>query len=134
MWKTISVIIYFLYSLFFFFLFFDSIFFLLYCLFLFYFLDYLFLFYISGDHDICYYNAKCERPSGHFLGIKSLNNVYSNISYVVVGLGFIFYVFGIRCYVKTGETVAGIPRDASIPYAMGLAILLEGIVIMNILV
>jgi hypothetical protein len=109
--------------------------------------------------DICYYNSKCEHPSGYWLGknsefyyyyyyyhhyyyyyfevsggffccdsfagIKSLNNVYSNIAYIVVGLGFMLYVFCVRFYVKR-QSVAGIPRDASIPYAMGLAILLEG--------
>lgn len=51
----------------------------------------------TGNHDLCYYNNKCEKPSGSFFGILAINNVWSNIGYVVVGLGIYLFYFLFVC-------------------------------------
>jgi len=81
----------------------------------------------SGDRDLCYYNEMCMKPSGGRARLMAQNNVYSNVGYFVVGLGFIVYAWVVRLYSKRSKINVGVPRDGSIPYAMGVAIMLEGL-------
>lgn len=81
----------------------------------------------TGNYDICYYNGKCQHPSGRFyeLGVPALNNVYSNIGYVVAGSVFLIYMFFYRLFSRS-FFLAGTPKDAGILYAFGVSVICEG--------
>uniref|UniRef100_A0A1I8H4A9 SID1 transmembrane family member 1 n=1 Tax=Macrostomum lignano TaxID=282301 RepID=A0A1I8H4A9_9PLAT len=86
---------------------------------------------ISGNQDICYYNFYCARPLGV---ISAFNNIFSNIGYVALGLLFL----GLtrrrdlinkrrRALLGDREDNRGIPQHFGIFYAMGIALIMEGI-------
>jgi len=85
----------------------------------------------SGDEDICYYNFFCAHPLGV---VSAFNNVWSNIGYVM--LGFLFFLLVLRRDRQHKRDVAdnsdlekyyGIPQHYAIFYAMGLALIMEGV-------
>ncbi|XP_067928561.1 SID1 transmembrane family member 1-like isoform X1 [Watersipora subatra] len=82
----------------------------------------------SGDEDICYYNFQCARKLGPFY---AFNNVFSNISYVLLGILFnlIVYLRKRQHYKlpKAQREAYGIPQFYGLPYAMGWALGMEGI-------
>nr|XP_058947925.1 SID1 transmembrane family member 1-like [Pocillopora verrucosa] len=85
----------------------------------------------SGDEDICYYNFFCAHPLGV---LSAFNNVFSNIGYIM--LGFLFLLLVLRRDRQHKLDVAenseleknyGIPQHYAIFYAMGLALIMEGV-------
>lgn len=44
----------------------------------------------TGNQDLCYYNFLCAHPLGL---LSDFNHVYSNISYILLGLLFIFLTY-----------------------------------------
>jgi hypothetical protein len=83
----------------------------------------------SGEEDLCYYNFKCAHPVGLF---NSFNNVWSNIGYVLLGILFIIITrFRKWRYTRACTTQRkanrGIPQFYGIYYAMGLALIMEGL-------
>ncbi|XP_011702065.1 PREDICTED: SID1 transmembrane family member 1-like isoform X2 [Wasmannia auropunctata] len=80
----------------------------------------------TGNQDMCYYNFLCAHPLGL---VSDFNHVFSNFGYVMLGLLFIFLTYSrernepdkekIKCY--------GIPQHYGLFYAMGTALIMEGI-------
>ncbi|KAG4076386.1 hypothetical protein HA402_005829 [Bradysia odoriphaga] len=85
----------------------------------------------TGDNDICYYNSLCAHPFGY---LKDFNHLWSNMGYVTFGIGFICitYLKG-KCIstARRNETSnnieMGIPFKTGLYYAMGLALVMEGV-------
>lgn len=85
----------------------------------------------SGDQDICYYNFFCAHPLGV---LSAFNNVFSNIGYVMLGFLFLLLVMRRDRQHKLDvadnselEKLCGIPQHYAIFYAMGLALIMEGV-------
>ncbi|XP_076686693.1 SID1 transmembrane family member 1 [Andrena cerasifolii] len=82
--------------------------------------------HVTGNEDLCYYNFLCAHPFGL---LSDFNHVFSNIGYVMLGLLFIFLTYSrehnqldrekSKCY--------GIPQHYGLFYAMGTALIMEGI-------
>ena len=84
----------------------------------------------TGSLDICFHNFKCAKPLGIF---SAFNHTISNISYMLLGLGFVLCT-----YTKTknvprknhpkydSNAGTGVLQQMSIFYAMGLALVAEG--------
>lgn len=80
----------------------------------------------TGNQDMCYYNFLCAHPFGF---LSDFNHVFSNVGYIVFGLLFIFLTYsrehsGLdnedrKCY--------GIPQHYGLFYALGTALIMEGI-------
>ncbi|KAL6257470.1 hypothetical protein P5V15_011040 [Pogonomyrmex californicus] len=80
----------------------------------------------TGNQDMCYYNFLCAHPLGL---LSDFNHVFSNFGYVTLGLLFIFLTSSrehneldkekVKCY--------GIPQHYGLFYAMGTALIMEGI-------
>ncbi|KAL0130708.1 hypothetical protein PUN28_002379 [Cardiocondyla obscurior] len=80
----------------------------------------------TGNQDMCYYNFLCAHP---LLLLSDFNHVFSNFGYVMLGLLFIFLTYSrehnepdiekTKCY--------GIPQHYGLFYAMGTALIMEGI-------
>jgi hypothetical protein len=85
----------------------------------------------SGEEDLCYYNFKCSHPVGV---LSSFNNVWSNVGYILLGVLFIIVTFiretrytRLRKQKRPCFEKRGIPQFFGIYYAMGLALILEGL-------
>ncbi|KAK7105776.1 SID1 transmembrane family member 1-like isoform X2 [Littorina saxatilis] len=85
----------------------------------------------TGDEDLCYYNFDCSHPIRY---LSSFNNVISNMGYVMLGLLFSILVWRRdmlhRKLVHEDERLErhyGIPQHYGLFYAMGLALIMEGI-------
>ncbi|KAL6432784.1 hypothetical protein ACFW04_006278 [Cataglyphis niger] len=80
----------------------------------------------TGNQDMCYYNFLCAHPLGL---LSDFNHVFSNFGYFLLGLLFIFLTYSrernesetdmSKCY--------GIPQHYGLFYAMGTALIMEGI-------
>ncbi|XP_030834531.1 SID1 transmembrane family member 1-like [Strongylocentrotus purpuratus] len=78
---------------------------------------------VTGNQDSCYYNFLCAKPYSWF---SAYNNVYSNVGYVV--LGFVFLVLvGIKHYNRVHNNELGIHKHYSLLYALGFALIMEGV-------
>lgn len=82
--------------------------------------------HVTGNQDLCYYNFLCSHPLGF---LSDFNHVYSNFGYVLLGLLFIFLTYSRE---KGNEDVTknksyGIPQHYGLFYAMGLALMMEGV-------
>lgn len=77
----------------------------------------------SGNLDFCYYNFLCAHP---FFDISDFNHIYSNIGYVFMGALFLLITAYRHRYLvhKMGH---GIPKHYGLFYAMGMALIMEGI-------
>ena len=91
-----------------------------------------------GNLDICYYNFRCLYP---WLGLQDYGHVFSNVGYVLSGLCFILIVK--RRSMKYNRMMAmakqfeeadplhptncGIPEQFGLYYALGMALILEGV-------
>ncbi|XP_066991155.2 SID1 transmembrane family member 1 [Anabrus simplex] len=82
----------------------------------------------TGNQDLCYYNFLCAHPLGL---LSDFNHVFSNIGYVLLGLLFICLTYrrdvmhrqaGIR-----QDKFYGIPQHYGLFYALGVALMMEGI-------
>ncbi|OAD57806.1 SID1 transmembrane family member 1 [Eufriesea mexicana] len=81
---------------------------------------------ITGDGDNCYYNFLCAHPIG---ALSDVNHVFSNIGYIVLGLLFLFLTY---CrehneFEREKNKCYGIPQHYGLFYAMGTALVMEGI-------
>ena len=85
----------------------------------------------TGNEDLCYYNFLCAHPLGL---LSDFNHVFSNIGYVM--LGGLFMIFVRRreiLYINLVSENPGIDRKYGIPhhcglfYAMGFALIMEGL-------
>lgn len=86
---------------------------------------------VTGNQDICYYNFLCAHPMG---ALSSFNNILSNLGYVMLGLLFLFIVLKRdimhnRALVRNDINAleCGIPKHFGLFYAMGTALMMEGL-------
>ncbi|XP_014230770.1 SID1 transmembrane family member 1-like [Trichogramma pretiosum] len=82
--------------------------------------------HVTGNQDLCYYNFLCAHPL-YFL--SDFNHVFSNLGYILLGLLFIFIVsmrerYDESCIIDRGN---GIPQHYGLYYAMGFALMMEGV-------
>jgi len=85
----------------------------------------------TGDEDICYYNFRCAHRLSF---LTSFNNVFSNIGYIMLGILFILLVCR-RDRLHRKHLLAldpnadpcGIPQHFGVFYAMGIALVMEGV-------
>lgn len=85
----------------------------------------------TGNQDLCYYNFLCSYPLGF---LSDFNHVFSNIGYFLLGLLFVFLVYRRdRMHCKAAAEIRdldrhfGIPQHYGLLYAMGAALMMEGI-------
>ncbi|KDR19041.1 SID1 transmembrane family member 1-like [Zootermopsis nevadensis] len=82
----------------------------------------------TGNQDLCYYNFLCAHPLGL---LSDFNHVYSNISYILLGLLFIFLTYRRdvmhRLCDDRLDKYFGIPQHYGLFYAMGAALIMEGV-------
>ncbi|KAF5303797.1 hypothetical protein FQR65_LT08133 [Abscondita terminalis] len=78
---------------------------------------------ISGNLDVCYYNFLCAHPA--FI-LSDFNHLYSNIGYIFMGLLFSFIIL-YRNRFLIHKPGCGIPKHYGLFYAMGVALIMEGI-------
>ncbi|XP_060799366.1 SID1 transmembrane family member 2 isoform X2 [Neoarius graeffei] len=86
---------------------------------------------VTGNQDICYYNFLCAHPLG---ALSSFNNILSNLGYVMLGLLFLLIVLQRdvvhkRALMRNNITAleCGIPKHFGLYYAMGTALMMEGL-------
>ncbi|XP_077989013.1 SID1 transmembrane family member 1-like [Glandiceps talaboti] len=80
----------------------------------------------SGEQDVCYFNFLCANPLGP---LSSFNNVFSNVGYVMLGILFLIVV-GIEDYHHRQGGVDknyGVPKHFGLLYAIGIALIMEGV-------
>lgn len=84
----------------------------------------------TGNQDLCYYNFLCSYPLGL---LSDFNHVFSNIGYVLLGLLFVLLVYR-RDRMHYNATIQrpdlrelGIPHHFGLLYAMGTALMMEGV-------
>lgn len=86
---------------------------------------------VTGNQDICFYNFLCAHPLG---ALSAFNNILSNLGYVMLGLLFLLIVLK-RDIVQNRALVrndyqaleCGIPKHFGLFYAMGTALMMEGL-------
>ncbi|KAK4877903.1 hypothetical protein RN001_010409 [Aquatica leii] len=80
----------------------------------------------TGDQDLCYYNFLCAHPLGF---LSDFNHLFSNIGYVTFGLLFLFLVYKRERLHKDDifEKHFGIPQHYGLYYAIGAALVMEGV-------
>uniref|UniRef100_A0A3Q1F6Q0 SID1 transmembrane family, member 2 n=1 Tax=Acanthochromis polyacanthus TaxID=80966 RepID=A0A3Q1F6Q0_9TELE len=86
---------------------------------------------VTGNQDICYYNFLCAHPFG---ALSAFNNILSNLGYVMLGLLFLLIVLKRdivhnRALVRNDLNAleCGIPKHFGLFYAMGTALMMEGL-------
>ncbi|XP_029027401.1 SID1 transmembrane family member 2 isoform X2 [Betta splendens] len=86
---------------------------------------------VTGNQDICYYNFLCAHPLG---ALSASNNILSNVGYVMLGLLFLLIVLKRdivhkRALVRNelNALECGIPKHFGLFYAMGTALMMEGL-------
>ncbi|KAL8202626.1 UNVERIFIED_CONTAM: SID1 transmembrane member 1 [Gekko kuhli] len=86
---------------------------------------------VTGNQDICYYNFLCAHPLGV---LSAFNNVLSNVGHVL--LGFLFLLIVLRRDILHRRCLEnkdiytmeyGIPKHFGLFYAMGIALMMEGV-------
>ncbi|XP_035963070.1 SID1 transmembrane family member 1 isoform X4 [Halichoerus grypus] len=85
----------------------------------------------TGNQDICYYNFLCAHPLGV---LSAFNNIFSNLGYVLLGFLFLLIVLHRdilhRRALEAKDRFAmeyGIPKHFGVFYAMGIALIMEGV-------
>ncbi|XP_051536051.1 SID1 transmembrane family member 2 isoform X2 [Myxocyprinus asiaticus] len=86
---------------------------------------------VTGNQDICYYNFLCAHPLG---ALSSFNNILSNLGYVMLGLLFLLIILQRDILhnraLERNDSKAlecGIPKHFGLYYAMGTALMMEGL-------
>jgi hypothetical protein len=86
---------------------------------------------ITGTLDLCFHNFECSKPLNIF---SDFNHVISNMSYVVFGFGFILCVYLKSKSLPSAQnnkndhlSETGIMQQLSIFYAMGFALVFQGL-------
>ncbi|XP_060092833.1 SID1 transmembrane family member 1 [Heteronotia binoei] len=86
---------------------------------------------VTGNQDICYYNFLCAHPLGV---LSAFNNILSNVGHVL--LGFLFLLIVLRRDILHRRCLEnkdiytmeyGIPKHFGLFYAMGIALMMEGV-------
>nr|XP_045004020.1 SID1 transmembrane family member 1 isoform X1 [Jaculus jaculus] len=86
---------------------------------------------VTGNQDICYYNFLCAHPLGV---LSAFNNILSNVGHVL--LGFLFLLIVLRRDLLHRRSLEakdifameyGIPKHVGLFYAMGIALMMEGV-------
>ncbi|XP_061449121.1 SID1 transmembrane family member 2 isoform X2 [Rhineura floridana] len=86
---------------------------------------------VTGNQDICYYNFLCAHPLGN---LSAFNNILSNMGYILLGLLFLLIILQreinynralMRNDLQAVE--CGIPKHFGLFYAMGTALMMEGL-------
>ncbi|XP_061574950.1 SID1 transmembrane family member 2 isoform X2 [Cololabis saira] len=86
---------------------------------------------VTGNQDICYYNFLCAHPLG---ALSAFNNILSNVGYVM--LGFLFLLIVLKRDIVHNRALfrnepnaleCGIPKHFGLFYAMGTALMMEGL-------
>ncbi|XP_018334625.1 SID1 transmembrane family member 2 isoform X2 [Agrilus planipennis] len=72
---------------------------------------------------MCYYNFLCANP---LFGMTDFNHIFSNVGYIFVGILFLFLVY-IKDKWEIYKPSHGIPMHSGMYYAMGIALIIEGI-------
>lgn len=88
--------------------------------------------HISGDLDLCWYNFLCARP---MLGFFAFNSIFSNIGYVLLGALLLIMVKDkerlhrsvLSKLRRSMDVEFGIPMHNGLMYAIGIAIMMEGV-------
>jgi hypothetical protein len=80
----------------------------------------------TGEQDLCYYNFLCAHPVGV---ISDFNHVFSNSGYVLLGVLFLWITYRREITHKdlNFERQYGIPQHYGMFYAMGVALIMEGV-------
>nr|WJM99465.1 SID1 transmembrane family member 1-like protein [Ips calligraphus] len=80
----------------------------------------------TGEQDLCYYNFLCAHPLGF---LSDFNHVFSNLGYVMLGALFLGIVYHRETTHKDQDFDRhyGIPQHYGLYYAMGVALIMEGI-------
>ncbi|KAF7272265.1 hypothetical protein GWI33_014926 [Rhynchophorus ferrugineus] len=78
---------------------------------------------MTGNQDLCYYNFLCAHPA---FGFSDFNHIFSNVGYIIIGLFFIIAVIDRQHIIKITKE-KGIPVHYGLFYAMGVALIIEGI-------
>ncbi|KAJ3650386.1 hypothetical protein Zmor_016489 [Zophobas morio] len=80
----------------------------------------------TGQQDLCYYNFLCAHPVGV---ISDFNHVFSNSGYVLLGLLFLVITYRREILHKdlNFDRQYGIPQHYGMFYAMGVALMMEGV-------
>uniref|UniRef100_T1E169 Putative SID-1 n=1 Tax=Cupiennius salei TaxID=6928 RepID=T1E169_CUPSA len=88
---------------------------------------------LTGNQDLCYYNFLCSHQVWVF---SDFNHVYSNLGYVMLGILFLMLVcrresqdksyMKDRCRAGQME-LTGLPHHYGLMYAMGWALIMEGV-------
>ncbi|XP_011306851.1 SID1 transmembrane family member 1-like [Fopius arisanus] len=83
--------------------------------------------HVTGNQDLCYFNFLCSHP---FFGFSDFNHVFSNFGYVLLGLLFIWLTWtreqGDLAFAEKKKSF-GIPQHYGLFYAMGTALMMEGV-------
>uniref|UniRef100_A0A8C6E700 SID1 transmembrane family member 1 n=1 Tax=Moschus moschiferus TaxID=68415 RepID=A0A8C6E700_MOSMO len=86
---------------------------------------------VTGNQDICYYNFLCAHPLGV---LSAFNNILSNLGHVLLGCLFLLIVLHRdilhRRALEAKDIFAmeyGIPKHFGLFYAMGIALMMEGV-------
>ncbi|XP_057358694.1 SID1 transmembrane family member 1 isoform X5 [Manis pentadactyla] len=86
---------------------------------------------VTGNQDICYYNFLCAHPLGV---LSAFNNILSNLGHVLLGFLFLLIVLHRdilhRRALEAKDIFAmeyGIPKHFGLFYAMGIALIMEGV-------
>ncbi|XP_069470583.1 SID1 transmembrane family member 2 isoform X1 [Ambystoma mexicanum] len=86
---------------------------------------------VTGNQDICYYNFLCAHPLG---ALSAFNNILSNLGYIMLGMLFLLIVLQREMYYnralmhhRTSIEECGIPKHFGVFYAMGTALMMEGL-------
>ncbi|XP_004414858.1 PREDICTED: SID1 transmembrane family member 1 isoform X2 [Odobenus rosmarus divergens] len=86
---------------------------------------------VTGNQDICYYNFLCAHPLGT---LSAFNNIFSNLGYML--LGFLFLLIVLRRDILHHRALeakdsfameCGIPKHFGVFYAMGIALIMQGV-------
>ncbi|XP_062474468.1 SID1 transmembrane family member 1 isoform X7 [Pezoporus occidentalis] len=86
---------------------------------------------VTGNQDICYYNFLCAHPLGV---LSAFNNILSNVGHML--LGFLFLLIVLRRDILHRRAMDmkdvytldyGIPKHFGLFYAMGIALMMEGV-------
>ncbi|KAF4008909.1 hypothetical protein G4228_000474 [Cervus hanglu yarkandensis] len=86
---------------------------------------------VTGNQDICYYNFLCAHPLGN---LSAFNNILSNLGYILLGLLFLLIILQReinhnRALLRNDLCAleCGIPKHFGLFYAMGTALMMEGL-------
>ncbi|XP_027267844.1 SID1 transmembrane family member 2 isoform X3 [Cricetulus griseus] len=86
---------------------------------------------VTGNQDICYYNFLCAHPLGN---LSAFNNILSNLGYILLGLLFLLIILQReinhnRALMRNDlyALECGIPKHFGLFYAMGTALMMEGL-------